>query len=665
MRVGQEKEEDSEEERGREQEGGLSQECHVREIVCEGAPRSPRPRRCYLPRTVSLKRSTKIWLLVFAVSLAATVVIHLVRGDSGCLGVLAAVVAFVSGVVLLSFGIAAAFRAIVRRLTLRLAFSYFLIGIVPIPLLAMLFFCLAYVTANQFIATRVRREVSVLTEREAARPGVLPRVRVEDGRVVSSEVPWLAPGDKVPWAAEIDSPKPVISGNEVWIAAPAPDGLALLHLTDRSKPWLQQLADGTGYAVRVEAGSARSSGKKFNFDGAGSRREEGLVRPAARPAGGTGVLDREWVGAIYLESAVASIGRKSSERNAVLYLATASPRLLFAQLFTQGVPRLANVFRAVLMGLSLILFLVYLVALAIAFGLVGSIARNVNRLTRASQAIARGDFSVRVQSRSRDQIGDLARSFDGMAASIEGLLIQTAEKERLEGEIAIARTIQQKLLPPPEASLPGVSLLAEFQPLAALGGDYYDYFSMPDGKAAVAVGDVSGHGLPTGLLVAMAKAGLSTLIESGLSGTALFARLNDLIHRSTDSRNYMTLALLAYEPASRRGTLTNAGQLAPYRLSAGGLESLSLPSFPLGLSERSDFPTQVFQFATGDRLLFVTDGFVEAATPRESRSASKGWRRCFAPRLSPTRRVFGTRSSPRSRRTPAARLPPTTGPSSS
>jgi phosphoserine phosphatase RsbU/P len=185
------------------------------------------------------------------------------------------------------------------------------------------------------------------------------------------------------------------------------------------------------------------------------------------------------------------------------------------------------------------------VALAIAFTLVGSIARSVNRLTRASQAIARGDFSVRVQSRSRDQIGDLARAFDDMVDSIERLLVQTAEKERLEGEIAIARTIQQKLLPAPEASLPGLSVLADFQPLAALGGDYYDYFSMPDGRSAVAVGDVSGHGLPTGLLVAMAKAGLSTLIESGLAGPALFARLNDLIHRSTDSRNCMTLALLA------------------------------------------------------------------------------------------------------------------------
>jgi serine phosphatase RsbU (regulator of sigma subunit) len=111
----------------------------------------------------------------------------------------------------------------------------------------------------------------------------------------------------------------------------------------------------------------------------------------------------------------------------------------------------------------------------------------------------------------------------------------------------------------------------------------------------------------------MAKAGLSTLIESGLAGPALFARLNDLIHRSTDSRNCMTLALFAYDSASRRGELTNAGQLAPYRLSAEGVQSLSLPSFPLGLSERFDFPTETFTFTAGDRLIFVTDGFVEAA----------------------------------------------------
>ena len=113
----------------------------------------------------------------------------------------------------------------------------------------------------------------------------------------------------------------------------------------------------------------------------------------------------------------------------------------------------------------------------------------------------------------------------------------------------------------------------------------------------------------------MAKAGLSTLIDSGLKGTELFVKLNELIYRSTDSRNYMTLALLAYDPGSREATLTNAGQLAPYRISAGRIESLSLPSFPLGMSARTDFPTHGFSFTEGDRLVFLTDGIIEATDP--------------------------------------------------
>jgi serine phosphatase RsbU (regulator of sigma subunit) len=113
----------------------------------------------------------------------------------------------------------------------------------------------------------------------------------------------------------------------------------------------------------------------------------------------------------------------------------------------------------------------------------------------------------------------------------------------------------------------------------------------------------------------MAKAALATLIETGLTGPPLFARLNDLIHRSTDSRNYMTLALFVYDDRTQRGALTNAGQLAPYRISSGKLDSLSLPSFPLGASPRSEFPTREWQFAPGDRLVFLTDGLVECVSP--------------------------------------------------
>jgi serine phosphatase RsbU (regulator of sigma subunit) len=568
-----------------------------------------------------LKKSTKIWLTVFAVSVVSTAVIHSAgRRDLGCLGGAATVAAFVSGAVLLALGIAAAFRLVVRRLTLRLAFSYFLIGIVPIPLLAMLLFCAAYILAHQFAATRVRREVASLAQEAAAREK-LSVLRLDGETISTSDVPSLKPGEKAAWAKALEEPRPLLGeGRSVWmVLRRSPEDPATLVLVPVSgdPKFLQRLADRTGYSVLVQEGQSRHGHSGWQVESkppGGSPAVAGdMIRPRGSRPPPKGVLDREWIAAVYVESVAYPKAASQNEEEVVVWLARTSPRTLATQLFAQGVSSLGRVFRAVLLGLSLVLLLVYFVALAIAFTLVGTIARNVNRLTRASQAISRGDFSVRIQSKSRDQIGDLTRSFDGMAASIENLLVETAEKKRLEAEIEIARTIQQKLLPEPEASLPGFSVLASFQPLAAIGGDYYDYFRMPDGRSAVAVGDVSGHGLSTGLLVAMAKAALSTLIDSGLAGSTLFARVNDLIHRSTDSRNYMTLSLFAYDPAGRRGELTNAGQLAPYRLSGGKVESVSLPSFPLGLAERDDFPTREFGLDPGDRLVFVTDGFVEAA----------------------------------------------------
>ncbi|HLN80593.1 MAG TPA: SpoIIE family protein phosphatase [Thermoanaerobaculia bacterium] len=565
---------------------------------------------------MTLTKWTKRWLAALAIAFALIVIDG---GDANRLGFLGALawMTFVAACLVLGFRvIRSAFRLVVRRLTLRLAFSYFLIGIVPIPLLATLAFVLFYVVAHQFVATRVWRETTEIANTATG----LPALQVRDGKVVRSDVSWLEPGQPAPWVSQLDRPRALIEAKNVWIAVRDDrdaGSVRLLHLNDPSGAWLKKLADRTGYAIRVEIGRAQRGRRGFEMN-VGSRRTPSkeptavTVRPSALPAPTKG---REWIGAVYVEPAAAIVNATVNKENTVVFIATTSPQVVFEQLFTQGIPRIARIFRVVTMGLAAALLFVYLVALALAFVLVSTITRNVNRMSRAAEGIARGDFSVRVNTKSRDQIGDLARSFDGMADSIQKLLVDTARKERLEAEIAVARTIQQKLLPPPSATLDGARILAHVRSVAEIGGDYYDYLPMPDGRSAIVVGDVSGHGLPTGLLVAMAKAGLATLIETGLTGPPLFTRLNDLIHRSTDSRNYMTLALLVYDAKSRRGELTNAGQLAPYRVSKGKVESLSLPSFPLGASARSEFPTRTWDFAAGDTVVLLTDGLVECLSP--------------------------------------------------
>src|SRR5262249_19170983 len=215
--------------------------------------------------------------------------------------------------------------------------------------------------------------------------------------------------------------------------------------------------------------------------------------------------------------------------------------------------------------------------------LVGSIARNVNRLTRAAQAIGRGEFSVRVNSRSRDQIGDLARSFDAMAASIERLLAETARKEKIEAELSLARAIQRGSLPEAGGTWPGFRAVAHFEPMAEVGGDFYDILSVSNGRAVVVLGDVSGHGLPTALVAAEARSSIATFVELQTAPPEICARLAAR-HRQTGSRRlYLTLALLSYDSAKRVATLTNAGHPAPYRISNGRVERVPLPAFPIGL----------------------------------------------------------------------------------
>ena len=578
---------------------------------------------------MTVRKSTRTWLTILAIS----IVLLAIDGPTdrlGFVGALATLACIPAAIVVGFRAIVAGFRLLVRRLSLRLAFSYFLIGIVPIPLLAMLLIMGGYLLSFQFIGGRLRRETQVIAQEMSDQTPGVRTVEVAGGKVARSPLTWLAENTPVPWATEAKDPRFLLAEDRVWLASGVATGgngtIRLLWLQDPAI--LQQIADRTGYVVRAESATEnRENGYQIRVGRPGTRgrdrtpdpdsKSDEVVRPASRPKEPSGgFLDREGLLGISMTRPVAIFPPPAGKPDRIVAIVgQTSPRLLWEEFSSAWVPGTGRIVFSVMAGLAGALFFVYLVALALAFALVATITRNVNRMSRAAEGIARGDFSVRVNTRSRDQIGDLARSFDGMAGSIQRLLIETARKERLEGEIAVARTIQQKLLPPASAELPGARVLAHVQSVAEIGGDYYDYLPVPDGRSAIVVGDVSGHGLPTGLLVAMAKAALATLIETGLTGPPLFARLNDLIHRSTDSRSYMTLALFVYDATTRRGDLTNAGQLAPYRVSSGRVESLSLPSFPLGASPRSEFPTRAWDFAPGDRIVFLTDGLVECLSP--------------------------------------------------
>src|SRR6266496_2595749 len=209
---------------------------------------------------MALKKSTKVWILTFAVSTVVACVIRATSRQMGCLGGLALSSAIFSGLVRLAMGVARLFRLGVRRIALRLAFSYFLIGVVPIPLLAALVFAVSYVFASQLLGTRVRREADVVAEHAASAAGT-PSFRVQDGKIESSDVDWLPPGTAAPWAQSLDAPRPLVKDRAVWFVVPTfgpdPGRIKLVWFSDPLGRPLQELADRTGYEVRLGFGRGR------------------------------------------------------------------------------------------------------------------------------------------------------------------------------------------------------------------------------------------------------------------------------------------------------------------------------------------------------------------------------------------------------------------------
>ena len=209
----------------------------------------------------------------------------------------------------------------------------------------------------------------------------------------------------------------------------------------------------------------------------------------------------------------------------------------------------------------------------------------------------------------------MAQSFDRMTESIASLLASVTEKERLQSEIAIAATIQRNLLPKEGPKFSGVSFSAHFEPTTSIGGDYYDVFNLDKSRLAVAIGDVSGHGLSTGLVMAMVKAAITTLVEEGADETSLFHRLNELVFRSTERRAFMTLAFTIFDLERRTIRHTNAGHLYPYLLRERRATRRSRSSrrrFPSASARNLTTHTVEVELQEGDTIVYLSDGIVEA-----------------------------------------------------
>lgn len=188
-----------------------------------------------------------------------------------------------------------------------------------------------------------------------------------------------------------------------------------------------------------------------------------------------------------------------------------------------------------------------------------------------------------------------------------------AERERQRVELETARGIQQSILPELPPQLQGVEIAHSYLPASEVGGDFYDVLALEDGRLAVAVGDVAGHGVSSGLVMSMAKSALAVQVTFDPTVEAVLATLNRMVFQSARARLLTTLCYALVDPIRREALYACAGHLFPYRVSRGGrVQALEASSYPLGV--RSDVETVVrtCRFDPGDTLFLYSDGLVEA-----------------------------------------------------
>ena len=188
------------------------------------------------------------------------------------------------------------------------------------------------------------------------------------------------------------------------------------------------------------------------------------------------------------------------------------------------------------------------------------------------------------------------------------------ERERVKAEIDAANRIQAALLPLDAPSLAGASVASHYRAATEIGGDYFDFLPQPSGEIGIAFGDVSGHGLTSGIVMAMAKAALLVQVDNDASPRAVMNVLNDIVIKTAPKRIMMTFFFGLRDPRSQILRFSSAGHLDPYvyRAANGELHPLSSWGFPLGVRRREPFREHTVEFSAGDRLILYSDGLIEA-----------------------------------------------------
>jgi sigma-B regulation protein RsbU (phosphoserine phosphatase) len=203
----------------------------------------------------------------------------------------------------------------------------------------------------------------------------------------------------------------------------------------------------------------------------------------------------------------------------------------------------------------------------------------------------------------------------------EAIAAEVAQRERLNREIEIARDVQEHLFPRNYPAVEGLDYAGRCRPARGVGGDYYDFLDLADGSLGIAIGDVSGKGIPAALLMASLQASLRGQTISGATDLAkLMSNVNKLIFETSPANRYATFFYGQYAPRTRELTYVNGGHNPPLVFRAGDVLRLEDGGPVVGLFKPARYSQSSLKLQPGDVWLLYTDGISEAMN-----SADEEW----------------------------------------
>jgi len=575
------------------------------------------------------------------------------------------------------------------RLRNRLIVTYVFIGVIPVFLLFMISLITLYLLAGQFASFVVTSDIAThLRSMEAADRAIAHHLatQISEGGKLDAQILGRIRPRRTEWSRRQvcawhgHQPQPYCSGPEgsvdfgspsfvtgdfrdivrdhgklylrtATVLAPEPESLRVILSEPLDKSFVEQIAGELGriavYGTESQTANSPASSasqqddsKSFLTFDYGTLRERIFIAGTIPPA--SNAFDRE----ITLRIPLPVVDWATGERRPVGALAEVETRssMLIAALFgARG--DYAKGLEVILVVIAIVFAIMVALALIVGTKLTRSITSAVDQLYEATKHVNRADFSHRIGVQSSDQLATLANSFNSMTTSIENLVREQKEKQRLEGELAIAQEVQAQLYPKLITQLETLEVHGFCRPARTVSGDYYDFLALNSDRLMLAVGDISGKGISAALLMATihsavraysiedvpalrelalrepaavgAAGGSGLMLASELRGAeaspaALLTLLNHQLYESTPDAKYATLFLGIYDGATRRLMYANGGHLPPILISEdGSSQLLSCGGTVVGLFDNLSFPEATVQLRPGDVLVAYSDGVTE------------------------------------------------------